>query len=195
MIISKRIAVCVAVLTSLLFASCTKEVDDITTESLIRDYNIAGEYPVTITPKMLGLKAMAQGPYTASLDVDSVGLLRFHFSGFNAPMYNNDGTLSDSINMPFDMTVDFHMTGSKEGKTIKFTASSGLFKALPHSASAISMDDLPAGISISEDMLGGIEADYATAEGTYNIDDHTISFSVSPNVLPVTIEIISRDDN
>ncbi|MGV8093674.1 MAG: hypothetical protein AB2L24_17585 [Mangrovibacterium sp.] len=167
-------------------SSCSKEVEEENSASLIKKYGLAGKYRFQVIPTLMGTVPMTTGTIDGTLTDEGNGVLRLRFTRFNAPP------------MPFNMTVDLQMTftESSRGLHVHNVEGKSFFDAdPPEGVDEIDPDDVPGGMEIpSEALKEGLHSNgKSVVSGEYKpAPDGTMQFDLEldPAVgLPVIIRI------
>lgn len=171
-------------------AGCSKDkAEKMNSAALIERYDLAGNYKIQITPRMMGTTPVATGIHDAELIDEGNGVLRLYFTGFKTSP------------MPFVMSVNMRMKLHKgSGEEIVVENLGGDFDAdLPGGQSAIDPDDAPPGIQLPEQALAEgfhsngaseIEGKYKRIENGDGEQQMNFDWELHPNIsLPVTVQI------
>lgn len=136
----------ILVVSSFAFFSCNKDAEQIDGAALIKKYELAGNWKIMVSPKLMGIVPMTTGTVDGTITDEGNGIIRLAFDRFQeAPM-------------PFQMTVRLRMKAKAgpQGELILENVADGhqTFDADPPIGSdGVSPDDAPPGIEIPDGAL------------------------------------------
>lgn len=162
----------------LMLNSCSKEDDDTSSSTLIKQYGLTGKYRFSVSPAMAGI-VVATGTVDGTIIEEGNGVLRLRFSGFQASP------------MPFEMSVDtqFTVTETPNGLMIHNVNGKSYFDANPPAGGADPNDNdwnLP-----PEALEQGLHSNgNSIVNGVYKNSTKKLELELDPAVqLPVKIKI------
>jgi len=170
--------------------SCKKDKQE-DSLSLIERHGLSGTFTAQITPTFMGTNPITSDEHSVYFEDAGNGRLRMHYEKFRASP------------MPFEMSVDIIMT-VKAGpdNTVLFEGGGGTFKAEPPNGEEIDPNDIPEGIQLPEESLGGLSSDKATITGTYAEVEKEgqkawrYDLKLTPGIpLPIEVVIYSKHKN
>lgn len=187
---TKWMGILLMLMITVFFVGCSKNDDVKDSATLIKEYNLAGNYKVEITPKLMGTTAVTTGKHNAELTDEGNGVLRLRYSGFRAAP------------MPFEMSVDLKMSVKLiSNDKLEIVNIGGDFDAdLPKGTGVINPDDMPNGITLPDEALkNGLHSNgKSTISGKYhkisgsNNESMNFEWEVEPNIgLPIIISIVT----
>lgn len=128
-------------LSGLILFSCSKEDEETSGSTLIKQYGLTGQYRFQVIPTMMGTIPIATGTVDGTVSDEGNGILRLRFNGFRANP------------MPFEMSVDasFTISETAKGLLVQNIEGKSFFDADPPAGGAD--PDVDPGFEIPEEAL------------------------------------------